>query len=350
MTKLKVHLKSIGLAALVAMSTIGGYHLHKKAHEYELAKFNQLNTYTQESLDYNNIEPEEVVSRIINKDIPIVAESFNINSEHKVNMVNTEQLTNQSLNINVNSFSTMKEEMLDTIKLANTINLSYGEKFDGEMTEGKVAEILKIEQSREEYLPIVEKYSSMFGIDSELFMAQLCQERMTHSNIIDDGGAIGISQIQVSVWVGKNITFYNFDKGDYETFTVTLDMLKSLEGNIKVGAAIYQNYLCNHDYNVLAALQAYNSGNGVKNRVIQAYANSIGKTVDEVLEDQTDTNWLDYRYLLNYGDSNYVENVLRYYQGSEIKYKKLDENMNEIDCSLYFKEKNEDDIIYSLIK
>lgn len=45
------------------------------------------------------------------------------------------------------------------------------------------------------------------------------------------------------------------------------------------------------------------------------YANERGKTYYDVLNNDEDIGWLDYRNSSYAGDPNYVENVSRYYNG-----------------------------------
>ena len=101
----------------------------------------------------------------------------------------------------------------------------------------------------------------------------------------------------------------------YETINMSEENVKDLENNIKAGCAVFQDCLNKFDGNIYAAIQAYNMGFPTVQRLINEYANNIGKTYDEVLESD-DLGWLNYRKYVGYGDSNYIENVLRYYNGN----------------------------------
>lgn len=122
-------------------------------------------------------------------------------------------------------------------------------------------------------------------------------------------------QIQVNVWNDEDITVYNYETGKEEKIHITLDKLKDVNFNIKVGCAIFQNYLKQMNGNLVAAIQSYNMGPKSVREIMTTYANERGKTYYDVLNNDEDIGWLDYRNSSYAGDTNYVENVSRYYNG-----------------------------------
>ena len=92
-----------------------------------------------------------------------------------------------------------------------------------------------------------------------------------------------------------------------------MDKLKDVNFNIKVGCAIFQNYLKQMNGNLVAAIQSYNMGPKSVREIMTTYANERGKTYYDVLNNDEDIGWLDYRNSSYAGDPNYVENVSRYY-------------------------------------
>ena len=122
-------------------------------------------------------------------------------------------------------------------------------------------------------------------------------------------------QIQVDVWNDEDITVYNYETGKEEKIHITLDKLKDVNFNIKVGCAIFQNYLKQMNGNLVAAIQSYNMGPTSVREIMTTYANERGKTYYDVLNNDEDIGWLDYRNSSYAGDPNYVENVSRYYNG-----------------------------------
>lgn len=188
---------------------------------------------------------------------------------------------------------------------------------DQELNVGTLSSSEKLKYVEDNYSDIIEKYSSMYNLDSNLITAIATQERGSHSDKVDDGGAIGLMQIQVLVWNDKNISVYNYETNSEEKIHITLDKLKDVDFNIKVGCAIFQNYLKQMNGNVIAAIQSYNMGPGSVKKIISTYAKATGKTYDEVLSNVEDIGWLDYRNSSYPGDPDYVEHVSRYYNSDD---------------------------------
>lgn len=168
----------------------------------------------------------------------------------------------------------------------------------------------KANYAKENYLGLIEKYSKMYGLDPTLVLAIATQERGIHSSVMDEGGATGLMQIQNGVWEYYDKTSYNFETGEYETFCITPDKIQDLEQNIKIGCTIFQECLQNMDYNILAAIQCYNMGQGSMDQILSLYSMDTGKSIKEILNNPQDIGWLEYRSIIPYGDQNYVENVL----------------------------------------
>lgn len=155
--------------------------------------------------------------------------------------------------------------------------------------------------TREHYQQYFEKYGKMYGIDPDLLMAIGAQERGSHSSTVDSGGAIGLMQIQVSVWNGSTLKTFNYNTNSYEYIKITTDQLRDIDFNVKVGAAIYQWNLRTFNYDPIVALQAYNFGSGSVSRLRNNYGD----------------NWLAKRSVINGGNFNkgdhlYVEHVLSF--------------------------------------
>lgn len=187
--------------------------------------------------------------------------------------------------------------------------------------------------TRNNYWDLIEKYSKMYGLDPNLVLAIATQERGVHSSVMDEGGATGLMQVQNDVWENYNKTSYNFETGEYETFLITFERIQDLEQNIKIGCTIFQECLQNMNYNIPAAIQCYNMGQGSMYQILNAYSIDTGKTVDEILNDPNDVGWLDYRYTIPYGDQNYVENVLSW-MGDSNTISVLKENNEEVTLTI----------------
>ena len=168
------------------------------------------------------------------------------------------------------------------------------------------------------YKNLIDKYSKMYGLDSNLMLALATQERGIHSEKRDSGGATGLMQIQNSVWAGKSLKAYNFEKKQYEKIIVDSKKLSDLEYNIKVGCMIYQENLRYMNYNPLLALQSYNMGYGNMDKVLKNYYLDSKKNKTDVLNNFNDTDWMNCRNIIEVGDKSYIENVLSYC-GNSIK-------------------------------
>ena len=168
----------------------------------------------------------------------------------------------------------------------------------------------KANKTKELYYDIIEKYANMYGVLPSVILAIATQERGVHSDTIDQGGAIGLMQVQVSVWDGKDLEVYNYDTNSKEKIHITLDNLRDVSFNIKVGCAIFQNYLKKMKDNYPLAIQSYNMGPSSVNKILNAYCLSCGKTYDEVINSD-DLGWLSFRNSSYPGDSFYLEHVLR---------------------------------------
>ena len=180
------------------------------------------------------------------------------------------------------------------------------------------------------YYPIIEKYAETYGIDPKVALAIACHERGEHSNEIDDGGAIGLFQIQVGEWDGNDIRAFNFNTQEWETYTIELDNIRNIEENVKAGMMIFQDCLIRDNYNVEMSVQEYNFGHGGLLNSLSAASESLGVDINE-LEKNGNTSWFDYRTSnvtsdgYQMGDPNYVENVFKYINdGDELIFKTPD--------------------------
>lgn len=184
--------------------------------------------------------------------------------------------------------------------------------------------------ARENYYNLISRYAKTYGLDANLVMAIATQERAEHSTEIDPGGGIGLMQIQYSVWVNQDVTAYNFETGNWETFHITDSNIRELDTNIKIGCMYFQNCLVNMDYNVPAALCAYNWGTTSARNKISQFSQDRGLTVNEVLE-ANDTSWVNLFDVDGDTSLAYPKVVLSYYDSSKpIINDKIDENGNDI--------------------
>lgn len=168
------------------------------------------------------------------------------------------------------------------------------------------------------YKSIFDNYGNTYGIDPNLLIAIAAQEGSgVHKEISENGHALGIMQVEMDVWCGKELTAYNFDTGMEETIVVNKGDLTNVDYNIKVGAMIFQGVLEQYNYNIPLALQAYNFGYGNIKKMLNTCFASTGVNIDEMIDDVNHTEWMNYRNFLGVGDGNYVEHVLENLENNE---------------------------------
>ena len=188
----------------------------------------------------------------------------------------------------------------------------------------------KAVSAKSNYYSLVSKYAKAYGIDKDLMMAIGTQEKGVHSTEIDPGGGVGLMQMQYQVWVNQDVKAYNFDTNSWESFHVTDSNIRELDTNIKIACMYFQNCLVNMDYNVPAALCAYNWGMTSTKNKLNEFSKDRGLSLNEVLE-ANDTSWINL-FIVN-GDASlaYPKMVLSYYDSSKpIENEKIDENGNDI--------------------
>ena len=177
------------------------------------------------------------------------------------------------------------------------------------------------------YMDALTKYANTYGLDPMLVMAIGTHERGVHSDTIDAGGGLGLFQIQVKGgwnWLGRSITAYNFDTGEYESVVVSLEKAQDVFGNMQLGCMMLQDLLRTYNYNVAEAVMAYNYGTTNVDKVLNYCSNDTGFTRGE-LDQMDNLEWLKYRNIIGGGDPNYLENVFKYIPNDTVlKFKKPD--------------------------
>ena len=139
-----------------------------------------------------------------------------------------------------------------------------------------------------------------------------------HYENLDNGPAVGIMQIERGVHPEEGYSIYNYNTKEYDQIPINEDTMRDLKSNIIMGAAIFKANLNYFDYNIPIALQSYNFGPGSMYQVLSMCSELEGTTEEELINDQTNNSWLNYREFLQTGDSQYVEHVLSYLNSDKI--------------------------------
>lgn len=152
-------------------------------------------------------------------------------------------------------------------------------------------------RNNEETMAAIKKYANKYMIDENLVMAIASQERGTHSQTMDDGGGLGIMQVQVAVHPdGSAFSTVINDNGNIKKsqFVYHHNEYITLDGNIEAGCALLQYYLNYFNGNMTMAVYAYNSGQGPVNNAIVAYASETGLSYESIMANKSDLDWTKY--------------------------------------------------------
>ncbi len=188
-----------------------------------------------------------------------------------------------------------------------------------------------------------------FGIDPYSYVCLMMTESSLNHNETVPGGkyyngfAVGISQLETPN--GQEITAFNYATNQEETMYETMENATNIKTNMKLGIMYYQNVLNRYHGNERLAFQSYNYGYGLVDLIVNIYADEIGVSFDEVVNNLNDVGWLKYvkevhdnpvgfankyenyeqygatiRYLKNwqystYGNGDYISDLYSYYIG-----------------------------------
>lgn len=200
-----------------------------------------------------------------------------------------------------------------------------------------------------EYGNYAYQYGEQFGVDPYLLVAMSMQEASLQPKA-SGGGAYGLYQINVPR-EGKEwtVSATNVITGEEETQIVSSQTVHNPEFNTKIAAMMFQNSMRKYHNNIYMAIQSHNFGDGALLFIIDKYADRIGSTREEVMENYEDIGWVEevkkfasdpHGYITDedivkfadkhgavmkslrswpyetYGHGQYIESVLSYYLGT----------------------------------
>lgn len=266
--------------------------------------------YDDKALDNTSISDYEENLQFNDLDV-IFVENNKYNNDEKIDSVSFEEDEILDLDISYVSsenFDVVEDDAVyEEIECGNTFNYEWATPNDKEALENSSA-----------YMNLFQKYEKIYGIDANLLCAIGAQESSgVHRSVSMNGGyATGLMGIE-NIWADGEIRVFNFDKNAYETIVVDYSRIGDLEYNIKVGAAIFQNYFYNTIRNndtitesekLAFAIQKYNMGPG-----------NMGKVLNY------GGDWIGNRSIVDGGDDRYFEHVLSRLDNGTVLKIKLDD-------------------------
>ena len=180
------------------------------------------------------------------------------------------------------------------------------------------------------YYDMAEPRITKWGIPANLGVAMMTQETA--------GQDKNLMQIQFDVWKEKPdkplpiITVYNYNTNQYEKFLltdhpenhvgkditcITRQDLENPKTNISVAMILLRQSIAYMNGHIAAGIQCYNFGSGNMDDVLKATSEATGLTRDEILSDQQNLSFMNYTYVVDEGDPEYLNHVLRYMENLE---------------------------------
>lgn len=188
----------------------------------------------------------------------------------------------ESLGDDLTNAEELENLLKETVYVDKEYTLDFKDRTD--LEKGNHAELY--------YYNTINKYAKMFGVSSQLMLGIAIQNSSPGTNLANNRGGEGLMQIHYDDLKNTYVYAYNYQLGTRDKLLVDDDKAKEYENNVKIGCMLFQNCLEYMNYNVIAALCAYNWGYADTDKVLNEYAASVGLTREKVL-DGTSTKWVD---------------------------------------------------------
>lgn len=259
--------------------------------------------------------------------------------------INGQELIDQKLVVSENSLEERlhRVQQLQSGEITNSQLVPIAQR----LTDYALNRIVKFLST--EYGKYAYQYGEQFGIDPYLLVAMSMQEASLQPTA-SGGGSYGLYQINVPS-EGKEwtVSATNVITGEEETQIVSSQTVHNPELNTKIAAMMFQNNMRKYHNNIYMAIQSHNFGDGALLFIIDKYADKIGSTREEVMENYEDIGWVEevkkfasdpHGYITDedmakfadkhgavmnglrawpyetYGHGKYIESVLSYYLGT----------------------------------
>lgn len=241
-----------------------------------------------------------VTSANVLDDIHDLSGSYTMNNNPNFNIHDYENITIPEDDVEVlDTTPTLDVPTEDSEKQQEAVTSTYTDKaeLNLEYESRAYTDRNLLVRNNEDAMAAIKKYANKYMIDENLVMAIASQERGTHSQTMDDGGGLGIMQVQVAVHPdGSAFSTVINDNGNIKKsqFVYHHNEYITLDGNIEAGCALLQYYLNYFNGNMAMAVYAYNSGQGPVNNAIVAYASETGLSYESIMANKSDLDWTKY--------------------------------------------------------
>ena len=256
------------------------------------------------SFKSNKVQAENndmtVTSTKVLDDIHDLSGSYTMNNNPNFNIHDYENITIPEDDVEVlDTTPTLDVPTEDSEKQQEAVTSTYTDKaeLNLEYESRAYTDRNLLVRNNEDAMAAIKKYANKYMIDENLVMAIASQERGTHSQTMDDGGGLGIMQVQVAVHPdGSAFSTVINDNGNIKKsqFVYHHNEYITLDGNIEAGCALLQYYLNYFNGNMAMAVYAYNSGQGPVNNAIVAYASETGLSYESIMANKSDLDWTKY--------------------------------------------------------
>lgn len=256
------------------------------------------------SFKSNKVQAEnndmKVTSTKVLDDMHDLSGSYTMNNNPNFNIHDYENITIPEDDVEVlDTTPTLDVPTEDSVEQEEAVTSTYTDKaeLNLEYESRAYTDRNLLVRNNEEAMAAIKKYANKYMIDENLVMAIASQERGTHSQTMDDGGGLGIMQVQVAVHPdGSAFSTVINDNGNIKKsqFVYHHNEYITLDGNIEAGCALLQYYLNYFNGNMAMAVYAYNSGQGPVNNAIVAYASETGLSYESIMANKDDLDWTKY--------------------------------------------------------
>ena len=256
------------------------------------------------SFKSNKVQAENndmtVTSTKVLDDMHDLSGSYTMNNNPNFNIHDYENITIPEDDVEVlDTTPTLDVPTEDSVEQQEAVTSTYTDKaeLNLEYESRAYTDRNLLVRNNEEAMAAIKKYANKYMIDENLVMAIASQERGTHSQTMDDGGGLGIMQVQVAVHPdGSTFGTIINDNGNIKKsqFVYRHNEYITLDGNIEAGCALLQYYLNYFNGNMAMAVYAYNSGQGPVNNAIVAYASETGLSYESIMANKSDLDWTKY--------------------------------------------------------